>query len=102
MRCESNGLRNRFRRISKSVLEIGAHRQICRRSDRRNVLHHLFAAHCAIGLSEREGITSAGGGQSLKSDLAQETRRPHLPGIRNHQSRVALVKSVELSAFFVL
>src|ERR1700757_1328084 len=102
MRCESNGLRNRFRRISKSVLEIGAHRQICRLSDRRNVLHHLFAAHCAVRLSEREGITSAGGGQGFKSDLRQQTRRTDIPRIWNHESRVALVKRVELSALFVL
>ena len=87
-----DGVGDGLRIISKSVLEVGAHRKIGGPRQRGGMGHHLIARHAVVPSADGECVADAGGRQRLEAHARQEARRADIPWVRNDEGSIALVK----------
>ncbi len=88
--------------MSKTILKIGAHRQVSRRDDRTNVRQHFLTLDCVVALPGGKGISGAGGRQSLKAQVRQQPRRTDIPGIGYDECPVTLMQRSKRLPLFSL
>ena len=81
----------------EAVFEVGIDGQIHRGAKFGRWLQHIIARHGIVGPSPGPGMARAGRGQGGKSQMLQQPRAAHVPGIGDHKTAL-LVQGAETGA----
>ena len=81
--------------VGEAVLEVGRHRQLGRRGDRRGVRERLVAGHGSVQAAERRGETAAGRRERLEAQRGEQPRGADVPRIGHQQRRAGPMQREE-------